>query len=340
MPVFHSAYGLSLSASSALPGLAIRPESAVKTDVWIRLKQPKTPFGGLPFIPSELIYESPNHNGDPQAKPAVTVEILAGGEYFGFTYRDGARFAVERTGREVWADWPDDYTFEDAATYLMGPILGFVLRLHGITPLHASAVAVDDQAIALVGPPGAGKSTTAAAFARLGYPVLSDDISALDDRQHCFLVQPGYPRVNLWPDSAEALFGSQDALPCVTPTWEKRFLALNQNGYHFETQSLPLAAIYILNDRDPSLADPVFEELAGWPALQALVGNTYVNYLLDRDMRQREFDVLSRLVKRVPIRRVRPAADSSRLFHLCEGIAADVKTLAASALVATAPGHS
>jgi hypothetical protein len=291
-----------------------------------------------PLDTSDLIYASPNT--EPQEKPVLTVNKLAGGAYFGFAYRDGARFAVERKGREVWADWPDDYAFEDAATYLMGPILGFVLRLHGVTPLHASAVAIDNHAVALVGSPGAGKSTTAGAFARLGYPVLADDIAALADRQQSFLVQPGYPRVNLWPDSTQVLFGSGDALPCVTPTWEKRFLALDREGYRFETRPSPLAAIYILGERGPSLADPIFEELAGWPALQALVGNTYVNYLLDRDMRQREFDVLSRLVKRVPIRRVRPAADSSRLFHLCEAIAADVQTLAASAPVATALGYS
>jgi len=25
-----------------------------------------------------------------------------------FFYRDGVRFAVERNGREVWVDWPED----------------------------------------------------------------------------------------------------------------------------------------------------------------------------------------------------------------------------------------
>ena len=35
---------------------------------------------------------------------------------------------------------------------LLGLILGFVLRLRGVTFLHASAIAVRDRAIALLGP--------------------------------------------------------------------------------------------------------------------------------------------------------------------------------------------
>ena len=60
-------------------------------------------------------------------------------------------------------------------------------------------------------------------------------------------------------------------------------------------------------------------------AVAALVANTYVNYLLDREMRSQEFDVLSRVVAGIPIRRVRPTADPSAVFDLCEAIAADAR---------------
>ena len=93
--------------------------------------------------------------------------LLAGGEYFGFFYSDGVRFAVERRGREVWGDWPENYTLEDACTYLLGPVIGFVLRLRGVTCLHASAVALAEHAIALAGFPGVPASPPlAAAFAQ------------------------------------------------------------------------------------------------------------------------------------------------------------------------------
>jgi hypothetical protein len=58
-----------------------------------------------------------------------------------------------------------------------------------------------------------------------------------------------------------------------------------------------------------------------------LVANTYVNYLLDRDMRSSEFDTLSRIVARIPIRLVRPTADPSALTGLCEAILADAARL-------------
>ena len=336
MTALYSAYGLHLAANHPLPGLTILPKPEDKAvDVWIRLKERPLPFGAPRRNASELIYTSPHK--DLQGKPVLTVGMLVGGGFFDFMYSDGARFAIDLEGREVWADWPDDYTLEDAATYLLGPILGFVLRVRGVTPLHASAVAVAQQAVALVGSPGAGKSTTAAAFACLGYPVLSDDLVALTDGAHGFLVQPGYPRVNLWPDSVRFLFGSDDALPRVTPNWEKRFLPLDQDGYHFQARPLPLAAIYILGDRTANWKGPTFEELEGWAALETLVAHTYVNYLLDRNMRHWEFELLGRLVREVPIRRVGLAADPANLSNLCEGIARDVKRLTKPSPVASPP---
>jgi hypothetical protein len=210
----------------------------------------------------------------------------------------------------------------------MGPVIAFVLRLRGITCLHASAIAVDDRAIVLFGLAGAGKSTTAAAFALSGFSVLSDDVAVLADQGERFLVQPGYPRVNLWPDSVRTLFGSGDALPRITPTWDKRYLALDRAGRRFQSEPLSMGAIYILGEREAELTVPVIEDLAGHEAFTTLVANTYVNYLLDSDMRAREFDVLGRVLAGVPIRRVRPTADPSQIFVLCEIIAADARQLA------------
>jgi hypothetical protein len=234
-------------------------------------------------------------------------------------------------------DWPENYAFEDATTYLLGPVLGFILRLRGITCLHASAIAVGGQAIAVVGFPGAGKSTTAAAFARCGYCVLSDDVVALIDRRDHFLVPPGYPRVNLWPDSVRALFGFEDALPCISPTWDKRYLALGENGHRFERKSLPLGAIYVLDGRSNSLT-PQIEDFAGTQAFLTLMTNTYVNYLLDRDMRRRDFDILSRVAAGVPVRLVSPPGDPARLPELCEAISSDALRLMAGSS-ASRVGH-
>ena len=329
-------YGLRLAADTAIPSLFPQVDFEIP-DTEIRLKDGWR-FPTTPSAFSENVYSSPE--GTPGVQPNLRVGAFPGGEYFGFFYGDGTRFAVERCGREVSADWPESHTLEDGCTYLLGPVLGFVLRLRGIVCLHASAVAIGDRAIALVGLPGAGKSTTAAAFACSGYPVLSDDVVALADKGLEVLVQPGYPRVNLWPDSVRTLFGSEEALPRITPSWEKRYLQLDQNGHPFASSPLPLGAIFILDSRDSSLTAPMIEGVPVNEAFMALVANTYVNYLLDQDMRRREFDVLGRLVSEIPIRRVRPPAESSAIFSLCEAIAADAKRVMthAPATAAAAPG--
>jgi hypothetical protein len=216
-------------------------------------------------------------------------------------------------------------------------VLGFVLRLRGMVSLHASALAIGDRAIALVGEGGAGKSTTAAAFACLGYGVLCEDLVPLADQGNRFLVQSGYPRVNMWPDSVRALFGSEEALPRITPTWEKRFLALDQDGYRFESSPLPLGAIYVLRPRDSTVPVLSFETTTAFSALIELVANTYVNYLLDPEMRRKEFDVLGRLVATVPVRSVKPPDDPSRLREFAESIAADAREIFSVPCASAAP---
>ncbi len=313
-------YGLRLRASQALPGLPLQSGSE-SFDVRIQLKEGWA-FPATLSTAGDLCTRA---EGASEYQSNLRVRLLSPGQYFGLFYGDGARFAVDRFGSEVWADWPENYTLEDACTYLLGPVMGFVLRLRGAVCLHASAVAVGGYAIALVGGPGAGKSTTAAAFACCGSPVLSDDVVALTDKGRGFLVQPGYPRVNLWPDSVQQLFGSEDALPRITPTWDKRYLPLGENGHHFASRPLPLGAIYILDGRDETLTAPMVEEVSGEEVFMALVANTYVNYLLDQNMRRTEFDVLGRVVSEIPVRRVRPPAEPSAVFQLCEAISADAK---------------
>ena len=327
MPVAQVAFGLKIVANVAIPGLPTQSDHAQQgtVDLRIRLKEDSKSLSALFNSLYETLYASPH--SDKGGIPTLRVGRLAGGNYYGFLYSDGVRFAVEREGREIWGDWPENYTLEDACTYLIGPVMAFVLRLRGATCLHASAIAIGDRAIALVGEPGAGKSTTAAAFAKLGHPVLSDDVVVLSDRNDRFFVQPGYPRVNLWPDSVRALFGSEDALPHITPTWDKQYLAVDRDGYHFQSVPLPLGAIYVLGGREAGSTAAIVEELSGSAALTTLVANKYLHYLLDREMQHRDFEVLGRLVAQVPVRRVRPLADSSRLSDLCECIAADTRSV-------------
>ena len=326
MPVFHVVYGLRIVSDLPLPGLTISEESS-PPDLQIYLNRYPDLASRFSTSDGGLLYSSSNSGRG--GIPVLRVSALSDDGYFVFSYVDGVRFAIEQYGREIWADWPNGYSLEDACTYLIGPVIAFALRLRGTVCLHASSIAVGDRAIALIGEPGAGKSTTAAAFASLGFSVLSDDVVVLADQGARFLVQPGYPRINLWPDSVHQLFGSADALSPISPTWDKRYLPLAQSGYHFQDEAVQLGAIYVLGEREAAVTASNVEELSAREAFLLVVGNTYVNYLLDADMRSRDFEVLSRVVAQVPVRRVRPAADSSKIFALCEAISADARQLMA-----------
>jgi hypothetical protein len=235
----------------------------------------------------------------------------------------------------VWATWRAPLTIDDAVTYLLGPVMGFVLRLRGTVALHASAVCIEDYAFVLCGESEAGKSTTVAALALAGHAVLAEDISAIHPGAEGFRVQPGYPRVCLWPDSVQALLGARDALPALTPTWEKRFLPLDEHRAKFESRPQPVGGIYILAPRADDCRAPHVEPLTQREALLELVQNTYMNWLLDRAQRAAELDILTQIVARVPVRRITPHADPARITALCDLIVDDATSLVSAERPAT-----
>ena len=320
-PHFYSAFGLSLRADRPLPGLVPLPASdAADVRISLGTLPPDWPRVCADEALEPPWYASPAAN--PAEPPALVVRRPAGGRYFHFRYGDATEFVVDRGGAHVWSTWPAAATLADTATYLLGPVLGLVLRLRGVVCLHASAVAVGGRALALFGRAGAGKSTLAAAFARRGDVVLTDDVAPLEPDGDRFRVRPGYPQLRLWPDSVRLLYGDADALPPLTPTWEKRGLDLTRPGYRFAARPLPLAAVYVLGERREADA-PRVEELPAAGRLVTLAQNTYVNYLLDREMRAAEFEALGRLVATTPMRRAVAHADPARVGELCEAIIAD-----------------
>ena len=316
-------YGLQIHLNERVPGLSFSNLHCDSPDLQVD-------FGFMPawFGKAELTRE-PRYvrpDVDLAAKPRLVVWSVA--DHYHLQYKDGTEFLVDNAGTRVWATWPSDtLTLEDTATYLLGPIMGFVLLLRGFVSLHACAVAVEDHAIAIVGPAGSGKSTTAAAFAHRRYPILAEDVVTLRDHGASFMVQPGYPSIRLWPASVEALYGTEATLPKLTPTWDKRYLDLTQVNFEFQQQPLPLAAIYLLAERGDDPA-PFIEELAPGERLISLIANTYATYLMDREMRAREFEVLNRVLNSVPIRRVTPHSDPARIGDLCRTIVEDFRCIA------------
>ncbi|HEY8228303.1 MAG TPA: hypothetical protein VIG25_23760 [Pyrinomonadaceae bacterium] len=320
MPYRCSIYGLGIVANKRIPGVPSSSPPADDLRIW---------FGSLPSWLHELSSTQVETSfvadyKDEVGEPVLRVFRLLEGKYFRFCYADKTEFVLDRAGTEIWAVWPTSLTLEDTATYLLGPVMGFAMLLRGIVCLHASAVAIGNQAIALLGPAGSGKSTTAAAFSDRGYRILAEDVVTLDDHRDQFLVRPGYPCIRLWPASVNVLYGSQTHLPKLTPNWDKRYLDIHDQ---FENRSLPLAAIYYLNERSEDPAAPFVDVLDKSEGLMSVVANTYATKLMDKQMRAREFGLLTRVLNNVPLRRVTPHADPLRIPELCDRILSDYELI-------------
>ncbi|QQS47689.1 MAG: serine/threonine protein kinase [Acidobacteriota bacterium] len=315
----YSIYGLKVRSNIPIPGLL--PESdSYKADVIVNLgEMPKWANGLEPA--GEEWNSSPSK--DDNGNPVLLTWKLDGGTYIRLRYGDGTTFIVDRQGTVIWAVWGQLLTLEDTAVYLLGPILGFVLHLRGITCLHAGAVAIKDRAVIIIGVAGAGKSTTTASFAKLGFPILTDDVAALAEKDGHILIQPGYPVNRLWPDSVEMLFGAPDALPLMTPNWDKRYLDLTNRKYQFQRAPLPLGAIYFLDKRVNDPNAPMIEPVTPLNGLLKLITNVYTYYLLEKEMRERHFELLGRLAKHMPLRKVTPHKDPKLLTELCQSILVD-----------------
>jgi hypothetical protein len=287
----YSAYGLEVRAAFRLPGLQ-RSRSRRLPDVEITRH---------------------DHPGDTGSV------VLA--------YDDGCRFALSTGGDRVACGWPTSLTVRDALPYLRGPVFGALLRLRGVIALHASAVVVNGRAIAFLGPPGAGKSTTAAAMAMRGIPVLSDDIVPLQRARGGWNARAGYPTLCLWPESVEGLYGDDRALPLITRNWEKRYLDLQGGATRFAAGGARLGALYVLSRAGDDTAAPSIAAIEGSRAVMALVANTFGSYRLNPAMRREDFLTFSEVAGSVPVRGIRVPDAIGQLSGVCDAILADAAGL-------------
>jgi len=324
----YRAYGLEISSFSRIAGLQTSPlqpgESTLQFDDG---PEPRW-AGNLLALPARVL----SHRSEPPGSADPSFVLTQHGQTDGFqlSYSDGTRFVVDGAAERVWGTYRPPLSADDLATYFLGPVMGFVLRRRNITCLHSSGVEIQGRAVCFCGDAGSGKSTTAAALALRGLPVLAEDIVALEESGGEFRAVPGYPRVCLWPESVSMLLGSDDALPQLTPEWEKRYLELDGGRAKFSEKILPLGVLYLFAPRSSDVDVPRAEKLGSREALLELVQNTYMNWVLNREQRANEFDALCRLVQQVPVRRIVPHAKPEKIAGLCDLILRDATALLSS----------
>jgi hypothetical protein len=303
MGFYYRLFGLDVHSDVALPGVQSRTWSPQEdaAPVNIRLSAYSIRETATEAEQGILVFDSKKN------EPDVRIEYFPSARFYRFLYGDGIMFEISGDGENVRGSWPSMMSLEDALTYLLGPVFGFILRIRGFTALHASAAVINGYAVAFIGAGGAGKSTIVAALARAGHRVLSDDIAVLEEASGTFRIKPSYPQIRLWPDSASILFGTEDALPKLVPSsdsWNKCFLDLERDGFYFHDEAVPVRFTYILEPPSQNVQIARADVIRSIEAFPRLVANTSVNYALSSDMRRREFHALGRFVEQIIIKRL------------------------------------
>jgi hypothetical protein len=231
-------------------------------------------------------------------------------------------------GARVTLRWDADALLPDIPAVLQGPGMAAVLHLRGVPLLHGCVIDVDGGAIVVMGAPGSGKSTTAAALVRSGHRLVSDDLAALSLGAADVLVHAGYPRLRLFADSAAAVGWDPDALSrtFVTPLiGDKRSVDLTDGG--FTADPRPVRAIYVLQPRRPGAGDPVVTDIDRAAAWGVLAQHVYSLRFLDAPRRFRCVRDCAVIAARVPVRAVQASDGLGGLSRLVDVLTEDARAV-------------
>lgn len=311
----YALYGLTLHSNRAMPGLppARSAEDVVEVDFAGPTQPPPDtpPFWTTGF---ETLWHV-------AADAWLLAYRAAGiqGHHWTLRYDGGERVTVR---------WDSDVLLADIPAVLQGPGIAASLHLRGVPLLHGCVVEVDGRAILIMGAPGTGKSTTAAALVRAGFALVSDDLAAIAWSGPDAIVHAGYPRLRLFADSAVAS-GWDPALLSRTFTTpllgDKRSLDLDPGD--FRADPLPLRAIYILQPRGAGGSDPVLTAVERGAAWGVLAQNVYALRFLDAGRRFRCVRDCVAIAARVPLRRIQAADGLGALPRLAEILALDARAV-------------
>jgi hypothetical protein len=205
-----------------------------------------------------------------------------------------AKFLI-RGGNEIVVELASGVDEQILRPCILGSAMSVILQQRGFLVLHASAVVRLGEAIAFLGTSGAGKSTTASAFLKQGYSVITDDVLAIQFRDGVPVVVPSYPMIKLLPDAVAALGHAVDQFPLLNRTTPKRMQTFEDR--HLQ-ETYPLRKIYLLAISDR-------HEIRPCPSTEALLNlvnhSRAVSALIDPASKKLHFQQCSDIVKSKPV---------------------------------------
>ena len=154
---------------------------------------------------------------------------------------------------------------------MFAQVLPLTAALHGLMPLHASAVAMYGAAYAFSARSGTGKTSTALHLVAEGATLVTDDVLAIGSGDE-ILAHPGAAVVSVNRPDHDALRGNGFPLgPVLGGAYDKL-----QVGVDPAPKALPLAAIYQL-ERDGRHTALALDEIE--PTVEAVLSMIFIPYL-------------------------------------------------------------
>jgi len=254
-------------------------------------------------------------------------------------YRQGSCHILRITGMVDYYIAPESivcHLVDPAYEYLaeihfLGIAFSLWLELRGIPALHASAVIIEDSAVAFLATNKGGKSSLAAILMQAGYPLLTDDILPLEQYGEMFLGRPGYPQMRMWPDQASYFLGHYEDLGIVHPTYSKRRVPVGEDGLgSFHSEPAPLACFYLPERRDSAGWEEGIEisRLSRTEALMSLVGQSFIPYTTEAlGLQPQRLGFFAQLLSQVPVRRIVYPEGYAHLPRIRRGILNDLAKL-------------
>ena len=207
--------------------------------------------------------------------------------------------------------------------WLLGYVLTYYLERCGAAAMHAAAVEIDGRAVLFLGDGGAGKSTLVAGMLLAGLPLLADDISVLECRDHGVVCRSGYPQVKLSPEQAQTFLGSAEGLKRVHPSFAKLGVPAAKLG-SFASGCFPVERIYVPERSPTGGEDLLGDSLAQAEGLMMLLRHSFLAELLAAvKLDAVRLQLLARVARTVPMKPLRYENGYQHLQSVCKAVVAD-----------------
>jgi hypothetical protein len=233
-------------------------------------------------------------------------------------------FIVAANGRRITCRRAEESSGESFEVYMLGQALSFALVRQRFEPLHATAVVVDDHAVAFLGNNAFGKSSLAACFLEAGHRLLTDDLLILQESPGGVLAYPGPARIKLFSKIARRFLGHTANPVRMNRDTDKLILPVDE---HLRCASpVPLKVIYSLAAPRDACRKPnaSIETLSPRQAFVELLRGTFNRRLAGPERLARQFGVMSSLADFMSVKKLTYPRAIGRLQEVRGLILADL----------------